>query len=206
MPRGGRLAAYSIEASFEKLMGVYRRTCSALNVSGCNLSRLASVQWASISIPSPLHRDFMPSFRIAGASALLLSLCASPAHSQAAPPASRPGATAVAASDTTATARIIREIAANQRAMTDLAWLTYNIGPRLTGSDKLVRAHAWAESTLVARGAANVHREAYAFGRSWTRGPRHGALPHPERRPDHPRGARLVQADARAGEGRRAAW
>jgi hypothetical protein len=55
--------------------------------------------------------------------------------------------------------------------MTDLAWLTYNIGPRLTGSEKLVRAHAWAESTLVARGATNVHREAYTFGRSWTRGP-----------------------------------
>ena len=106
-----------------------------------------------------------------GVVALLVSARAKPSLAQAAPPATRPGATAVAASDTTATARIIREIAANQRAMTDLAWLTYNIGPRLTGSDRLVRAHAWAESTLTARGAANVHREAYAFGRSWSRGP-----------------------------------
>ena len=113
----------------------------------------------------------MPSLPAFGAFALLYCVAASPVLSQAAPPATRPGATAVAASDTTATARIIREIADNQRAMTDLAWLTYNIGPRLTGSDKLVRAHAWAESTLVARGAANVRREAYTFGRSWTRGP-----------------------------------
>ena len=113
----------------------------------------------------------MRPFRLAGAAALLLSFIASPAYPQAPPPASRPGATAVAASDTTVTARLIREIAANQRAMSDLAWLTYNIGPRLTGSDKLVRAHAWAESTLAARGAANVHREAYTFGRAWTRGP-----------------------------------
>lgn len=113
----------------------------------------------------------MRPLQYASVSALLLSVATSPARSQAAPPASRPGATAVAASDTTATARIIAEIAANQRAMTDLAWLTYNIGPRLTGSDKLVRAHAWAESTLVARGASDVHREAYAFGPSWNRGP-----------------------------------
>jgi len=113
----------------------------------------------------------MPSLPAFGAFALLYCVAASPVLSQAAPPATRPGATAVAASDTTATARIIREIADNQRAMTDLAWLTYNIGPRLTGSDKLVRAHAWAESTLVARGAANVRREAYTFGRSWTRSP-----------------------------------
>lgn len=90
---------------------------------------------------------------------------------QAAPEASRPGATAVAASDTTATARLIREIATNQRAYDDLAWLTDVIGPRLTGSPQLVRAHAWAESTLAARGLSNVHRESYQFGTSWTRGP-----------------------------------
>jgi hypothetical protein len=103
--------------------------------------------------------------------ALLFAAIAQPAAAQAAPPASRPGANPVAASDTTATARIIREISTNQRAMTDLAYLTDMIGPRLTGSDKLIRAHAWAESTLVARGAASVHREGYEFGRPWTRGP-----------------------------------
>ena len=89
---------------------------------------------------------------------------------QAPPPATRPGATTVAASDTTATARIIREIAAHQHAVSDVEHLADVIGPRLTGSERLLTAHAWAESTLTARGAANVHREGYAFGPSWTRG------------------------------------
>src|SRR4029077_5971129 len=47
-----------------------------------------------------VNRGLMRSLPLAGASALLLSLVTSPAHPQAAPPASRPGATAVAASDT----------------------------------------------------------------------------------------------------------
>ena len=93
---------------------------------------------------------------------------------QAAPPASRPGATAIAPSDTTAWARIYREIQSNQRAIADLEYLTDNVGPRLTGSPQLVRAHAWAESLMVARGMTNVHRESYRFGRSWTRGPAAG--------------------------------
>ncbi|HEX2636930.1 MAG TPA: M20/M25/M40 family metallo-hydrolase [Gemmatimonadales bacterium] len=95
---------------------------------------------------------------------------------QAPPPATRPGATAVAASDTTATARIIREIAAHQHAVSDVEHLADVIGPRLTGSERLLRAHAWAESTLTARGAVNVHREGYAFGPSWTRGPARARL------------------------------
>jgi carboxypeptidase Q len=90
---------------------------------------------------------------------------------QAAPPPSRIGATAIAASDTTATARLIRQIATHQQATADVEHLADVIGPRLTGSERLIRAHAWAESTLTGRGAANVHRESYLFGRSWTRGP-----------------------------------
>ncbi|HET7041466.1 MAG TPA: hypothetical protein VFI13_05590, partial [Gemmatimonadales bacterium] len=97
-------------------------------------------------------------------------LLAGPLPAQAPPPATRPGATPVAASDTTATARIIREIAAHQHAVSDVEHLADLIGPRLTGSERLLRAHAWAESTLAARGAVNVHREGYTFGRSWTRG------------------------------------
>lgn len=89
---------------------------------------------------------------------------------QAAPPATRPGATAVAASDTSATARIIHEIATHQHAVRDVEHLADVIGPRLTGSERLLRAHAWAESTLTARGATGIHREAYTFGRGWTRG------------------------------------
>jgi hypothetical protein len=89
---------------------------------------------------------------------------------QAPPPASRPGATAVAASDTTATARIIPEIAEHQQAVRNVEYLSDVIGPRLTTSPQITHAHAWAESTLTAMGAVNVHQEGYEFGRSWTRG------------------------------------
>lgn len=92
------------------------------------------------------------------------------ADAQQAPPATRPGARPIAASDTTVTARLIREIELHQQAMRQLEYLTDEIGPRLTGSDRLVRAHAWAESTMTAAGLTNVHREAYDFGPSWTRG------------------------------------
>jgi hypothetical protein len=86
------------------------------------------------------------------------------------PKPTRPGAEAIAPADTSVSARIIREVKDHQLALRDLEFLTDNIGPRLTGSDRLVRAHAWAESTLMARGFTNVHREAYEFGPSWTRG------------------------------------
>lgn len=102
---------------------------------------------------------------------LLFALASSPLSGQAAPPASRPGATAVAASDTTATARIIREIAEHQHALSDLEYLSDEIGARLTGSPQLSQAHAWAESTMTARGMMNVHREGYTFGPTWTRAP-----------------------------------
>ncbi len=100
--RGG----YSIEASLEKLLRVYRRTGTGLNVSQLQPfpadSRLTGVDLQPVSIApglacglsdSPAHPRCCSAF------------IASPAHPQAPPPASRPGATAVAASDTTATAR-----------------------------------------------------------------------------------------------------
>jgi len=76
----------------------------------------------------------------------------------------------VSPADTAASARILREVADRQLALSDLERLTDDIGPRLTGSARLVLAHAWAESTFVARGFTNVHREHYDFGPSWTRG------------------------------------
>jgi carboxypeptidase Q len=105
---------------------------------------------------------------------LALVLCASaaaaPARAQDVPLPTRPGATPIAPVDSTAPARIMREVREHQHALGDLEHLADVIGPRLTGSDRLVLAHTWAESTLVARGFTNVHREAYAFGPSWTRG------------------------------------
>jgi hypothetical protein len=101
---------------------------------------------------------------------LVCTLIAAPLAAQAPPPASRPGATAVAASDTTATARLISEIAEHQRAVEWTAYLSDVIGPRLTTSPQIALAHAWAESTMTAFGATNVHQERYEFPRGWTRG------------------------------------
>lgn len=88
-----------------------------------------------------------------------------------APAATRRGSTGYAPSDTTSSARLITEIHDHQQAVTNVEYLADVIGPRLTGSDNLLRAHAWAEKTLESGGAVNVHREAYAFGPSWKRGP-----------------------------------
>ncbi len=95
---------------------------------------------------------------------------ASPALLSQTPKPTRPGAMPMAPAAGTTSARIIDEVTTHQQALADLERLTDNIGPRLTGSDALVRAHAWAESTMTARGFSNVHRESYDFGPSWARG------------------------------------
>jgi len=99
--------------------------------------------------------------------AFLVFASAAPAQ---APAATRPGATAIAPSDTTGAARLIREVRDHQKAVSDLEYLADVIGPRLSGSPGLAKAHDWAASTMSSRGIINVHREAYNFGPSWTRG------------------------------------
>jgi len=44
------------------------------------------------------------------------------------------------------------------------------IDPRLTGSERLRRAQAWAKTEMTRLGAVNVHEEVYDFGLAWTRG------------------------------------
>lgn len=106
-----------------------------------------------------------------GYALILAAVCSAGLSAQGTAPApTRPGATGIAPSDTTAEARIIREIRDHQTAVSDVEYLADDIGGRLTGSPALIRAHAWAESTMTARGFSNVHREAYDFGRAWTRG------------------------------------
>lgn len=67
-------------------------------------------------------------------------------------------------------AGLIKEIAEHARLMQDLEELCDDIGARLTGSQKLRKAQAWAMAKLRAYGATNVHEEAYDLGRPWTRG------------------------------------
>ena len=82
----------------------------------------------------------------------------------------REGAEYVAAAATSPSAKVTEEIQAHQQAVSNLQYLCDEIGPRLTGSERLVKAHEWMESQMKAYGLVNVHREAYDFGPAWTRG------------------------------------
>ena len=67
-------------------------------------------------------------------------------------------------------AKLIKEVGDHQRAYADLQEMTDTIGPRLTGSQKLRDAQAWAMKKLEGYGAVNVHEEGYDFGKPWFRG------------------------------------
>lgn len=54
------------------------------------------------------------------------------------------------------------------QAMDTLFWLTDRYGPRLTGSPGVNDAAAWTMKKMTDWGLANVHREDWDFGRSWS--------------------------------------
>ncbi|HJV49380.1 MAG TPA: M20/M25/M40 family metallo-hydrolase [Geothrix sp.] len=95
-----------------------------------------------------------------------LSLCFASALLVAQTPAQPPSAKPEEALP----ARLIQEIAAHSEQMKNLEELCDDIGPRLTGSDGLRKAQAWAMTKLRAYGATDVHAEAYDLGRPWHRG------------------------------------
>ena len=67
-------------------------------------------------------------------------------------------------------AKLVQEVADHQQAYANLQQMTDTIGPRLTGSQRLRDAQAWAMKKLEGYGAVNVHEEAYDFGKPWFRG------------------------------------
>ncbi|HET8714876.1 MAG TPA: hypothetical protein VFM16_03555, partial [Holophagaceae bacterium] len=67
-------------------------------------------------------------------------------------------------------AKLMQEVADHQQAYANLEEMSDGIGPRLTGSERLRKAQAWAMDKLKGYGAVNVHEEPWAFGPSWTRG------------------------------------
>src|SRR5512141_664594 len=107
-------------------------------------------------------------FFVLVASAALFAQTPAPMPTSGKP--TREGAEYVAAAATTPVAKVIAEIRDHQQAVSNLQYLCDEIGPRLTGSERLVEAHDWMEAQMKAYGLADVHREAYDFGRSWTRG------------------------------------
>jgi hypothetical protein len=70
----------------------------------------------------------------------------------------------------TPTGKILKEIYDHPAVVQRVEYLADLIGPRLTGSEQLRRAQAWAMEEMKRLGAVNVHEEAYDFGLAWTRG------------------------------------
>ena len=54
------------------------------------------------------------------------------------------------------------------QAMETLLWLSDRYGPRVTGSPAMEEAGAWTMKKMTEWGLANVHREDFDFGRSWS--------------------------------------
>jgi carboxypeptidase Q len=65
---------------------------------------------------------------------------------------------------------VMAEIESHGEIMTNLTYLSDQIGGRLTGSSALARATDWAEATMKRYGLRNVHREPYAIPEGWERG------------------------------------
>ena len=87
----------------------------------------------------------------------------------AAPPAPSPVPVLKDYPDTPA-GKLLREIKDHAGLVARVEYLCDVIGPRLTGSEKLRQAQAWAKAEMTRLGAVNVHEEAYDFGLAWTRG------------------------------------
>ena len=66
--------------------------------------------------------------------------------------------------------KLLREIKERSEVVARVEHLADMIGPRLTGSQQLRQAQAWAMAEAKALGAVNVHEEAYDLGLGWTRG------------------------------------
>jgi carboxypeptidase Q len=69
--------------------------------------------------------------------------------------------------DLDAVYRIKEEGLQRSRVMETTSYLTDVYGPRLTGSPNIKEAADWAQKTMKEWGLANVHAEAFPFGRGW---------------------------------------
>lgn len=65
---------------------------------------------------------------------------------------------------------IIAEERDHAQVTNNLEYLSDMIGPRLTGSDRLLMANRWTEQKMKEYGLQNVHLEAYTIPRGWVRG------------------------------------
>lgn len=82
--------------------------------------------------------------------------------------AAAPGAQPADRLDYAAIGQIRDEGLNRSQAMETLFWLTDRYGPRVTGSPAMEEAGAWTMKKMTEWGLANVHREDFDFGRSWS--------------------------------------
>src|SRR4026208_2400254 len=82
--------------------------------------------------------------------------------------AAPPGAQPADKLDYAAIGQIRDEGLNRSQAMDTLFWLTDRYGPRLTGSPGVQDAAEWTMKKMTEWGLANVHREDWDFGRSWS--------------------------------------
>ena len=70
--------------------------------------------------------------------------------------------------DYAAIGQIRDEGLSRSQAMETLFWLTDRYGPRLTGSPEATEAADWTMKKMTEWGLANVHKEEWDFGKSWS--------------------------------------
>jgi hypothetical protein len=76
--------------------------------------------------------------------------------------------------------KLIAEAKEGSEIITNLAYLSDVIGPRLTGSAALKRANEWTAERMRNYGLTNVHLEAYTIPMGWERGSATGRIIEPD--------------------------
>ena len=66
--------------------------------------------------------------------------------------------------------QIVDEAMNNSQVMQNLEYLSYKIGPRLTGTDQMRKANEWTAEKFREYGLENVAQESWMFGYPWIRG------------------------------------
>ena len=75
--------------------------------------------------------------------------------------------------------KILAEIKENNELMANLEYLTDMIGPRLTGTAKMVQANRWTMEMFRKYGLSNAHLEPWTIARAWSRGTARGRIVSP---------------------------
>ncbi len=80
---------------------------------------------------------------------------------------------------TAADHKILAEVKESSEVMANLEHLADMIGPRLTGTERLVRANRWTMEMFRKYGLANVHLESWTIAHAWYRGTARGRIVSP---------------------------